>query len=556
MLLSLQIKNYALIEELDLELVPGLNIFTGETGAGKSIIIESLNLILGERASAQLIRKGANRCSVTGTFDILKLKSLKTYLDDSGLAGDDAGTLILRREIDIAGKSRGFVNDTPAGLNTLLAVGDFLVDVHGQHEHQTLLKTASQRELLDGFAGNSELLTEVKKHYDEWKELLAQKESQGLSEQERERLIDLYSFQVKEIDNAHLSPGDEEEIEQALPEMKNAEKLRELSNEAYQLLYGTDGSALEKLNKVRKILESIQNLSSSLGQTAENLNTAVYSIEETSSEIENFAEKLSADPEKLNELLTRQDQIHKLKKKYGKDIPEILAYRDKTAKELEALTKFDQNRQELDGKIDKTYKRLSSACEKLSVARKKAGDKLSSGVEAELSELAIKKAKFKVSLEKDAEPSSEGWDKVDFLLSANVGEDAKPLKNIASGGEMSRVMLALKTVLAKADNIPVLVFDEIDAGIGGPTGQVVGKKLKALAKRRQVLCITHLPQIAAFADRHLSVEKAAQAGKTSTLIKNLAEDDRIEEIARMLSGEEITPSARKHASELVSQANS
>lgn len=544
-----------MIEELDLGLEPGLNIFTGETGAGKSIIIESLNLILGERASSQLIRKGADRCSVTGTFDISKIKPLRNWLDDAGLSGEDPGTLILRREIDIAGKSRAFVNDTPAGLNSLLAIGDFLVDVHGQHEHQTLLKTASQRLLLDGYAGNAELLEETGKLHAEWKELLSQKESQGLSEQERGRLIDLYSFQVKEIDAASLSPGEEEEIEQALPDMKNAEKLRELSSEAYQLLYGGDGAALEKLNRARKLLETMQNLSGSIGKTAETLNSAVFSAEEAASELESFAEKLSADPEKLNELLTRQDIIHKLKKKYGQDIPEILAYRDKTAKELDALSKFDQNRAELDAKIAKTFKQLSSACEKLSASRKKAGDKLAAGVEAELSELAIKKAKFRVSLERDTEPSSMGWDKVEFLLSANQGEDAKPLKNIGSGGEMSRVMLALKTVLARADNIPVLVFDEIDAGIGGPTGQVVGRKLKELAKRRQVLCITHLPQIAAFADRHLSVGKAAQAGKTSTFIRDLAEKDRVEEIARMLSGEEITPAARKHASELMEQAN-
>lgn len=555
MLINLSIKNYALIDELDLELAPGLNIFTGETGAGKSIVIESLNLILGERASAQLIRKGANKCFVTGAFDISKIKKLKKYLDDSGLAGEDAGSLILRREIDIAGKSRAFVNDTPAGLNTLLEIGNYLVDVHGQHEHQTLLKTASQRELLDSFAGNDKLLEDAGRLYSEWKELQAQKDSKNLSEQERTRLVDLYSFQVKEIDAAKLSPGDEEAIEQELPQMKNAEKLRELSNEAYQLLYGSEGSALEQLNKARKLLETINKLSNSLDETAGTLDSAVISAEEAADDIENFAEKLSSDPERLNELLSRQDLIYKLKKKYGSDIAEILAYREKIGRELDALTKFDQNLQELDAAIAKTFKQLSGVCERLSEARKKAGAKLSAGVESELSELGMKKAKFSISLVKESEPASEGWDRVEFLFSANQGVDAKPLKNIASGGEMSRVMLGIKTVLAKADNVPVLVFDEIDAGIGGPTGQTVGKKLKALSTHRQILCITHLPQIAAFADRHLAVEKGSQAGKTSTLIRDLAEKDRLEEIARMLSGEEITPTARKHASELITQSN-
>lgn len=549
MLLNLFIKNYALIESLRLELKPGLNIFTGETGAGKSIIIESLGLILGERASAQVVRKGSQRCFITAEFDVSRMKKLKKYLDVQGLFEND--TLILRREIDVSGKSRAFVNDIPVSLSALFGVGQYLVDVHGQHEHQSLIRSAEQRNLLDSFGGLDGLRQEVSENYQILRELTAQNESRQMSEQERQRLIDLYSFQINEIESSKLAQGEEEEIEQTLPQMKNAEKLRELSNEAYQLLYGSDGSALENLNKAKKLLENINSLSNSLIETAENLNTATYSIEEAANEIQNFAEKLSADPEKLNELLGRQDLISKLKKKYGRDVSEILSYWDKISKELDALTQFDQNRQELEQKIEKQNSKLLKLCAKLTSLRKEAGTKLGADVEKQLKDLGMKKAEFEILIEKDSQVNTHGFDKVEFMFSPNPGEDLKPLKDIASGGEMSRVMLAIKTALANADHVPVLVFDEIDSGIGGPMGQTVGKKLKDLARHNQILCITHLPQIAAFADQHILVEKETKAARTSTNVRILTQLGQLEEIARMLSGEETTLSARQHAQELI-----
>ncbi|MBN1621370.1 MAG: DNA repair protein RecN [Endomicrobiales bacterium] len=554
MLLNLHIKNYALIDNMHIDFTPGLNIFTGETGAGKSIIIEALGLILGERASAQLIRKDANRCFITGEFDHSKLKGFSKYLDELGLDDSNNDTLILRREIDVSGKSRAFINDCPVSLSTLCSVGELLVDVHGQHEHQTLIKSMHQRQLLDRFGDNEDLKDAIGKKYHQWKELIAQKESFKLSEQEKQKLIDLYGFQVKEIDGARLTQGEEEEIEQILPKLKNAEKLREISEQASQFLDSMEGSVLEKLNKVQQMLENINNVCGSLGETCENLKTAYYQIEECAKEVEDFNGNLESDPERLNEILGRQDIIYKLKKKYGKTIGEILEYRKKIHDELSFISNTEENEKELNSRIEKEQRELFDLCKKLSASRKKAAEKISDEVEKQLYDLGMKKVRFVVSVEKEQEPTSDGWDRVEFIFSANPGEDLKPLKDIASGGEMSRVMLALKTVLAKADKVPILIFDEVDAGIGGPMGQTVGKKLKDLSKSHQILCITHLPQIAVFSNQHLSVVKELQKGQTYTYIKTLSEKEHTEEISRMLSGEKVTTTARKHAQELIKQS--
>ena len=554
MLLNLHIKNYVLIDELNLEFGEGLNIFTGETGAGKSIIIESVGLVLGDRAGAGIVRKGAERCLISAEFDVSGYKPLNKFLESASLAGEDDGTLIIRREVDLNGKSRAFVNDRPVNVSTLASIGDFLVDVHGQHEHQTLLKSAVQRELVDRFAGNEKLLEDAAEKFESWSALATQKDAQRISEVERERLVDLYSFQLKEINSLKPIPGEEEELEQKLPMLKNAEKLQALSSEAYDLLYGQESSALERTGKALKAVESINALSGTLNEPAETLKNASALIDDALREIDKFRGALDSDPETLNDLLTRQDQLHKLKKKYGKDIPEILSYRDKIERELDALTNADKNLKELDEKIDRALNILNTACDKLTDSRKKAAKKLSADAQKELADLGMKKARFSAELSKLELPSASGRDAIVFMFCANPGEDIKPLKDIASGGEMSRVMLALKTVLVKSDEVPVLIFDEIDAGIGGPMGQVVGSKLKTLSRHHQILCITHLPQIAAFAQKHFTVEKTSAPGQTAVRVCPLADSGRLEEVARMLSGKEITPAARKHASELIEQS--
>jgi len=435
MLLNLNIKNYVLIDQLGLEFGEGLNIFTGETGAGKSIIIESVGLALGGRAGAGIVKSGAERCFIGAQFDISGYTALNNFLAESGLSGDD-GMLLIRREIDLNGKNRAFVNDKPASVSILALIGDYLVDVHGQHEHQTLLKGSVQRELLDRFARNEKLLEETAEVFDTWSALTAQKEARRISEEERTRLVDLYGFQLKEIDSLKPVPGEEEELEQKLPMLKNAEKLQALSSQACALLYGEENSALERIGKTQKLVDSINSISESLAGPSETLKNASSLVDDALRELERFRDSLSADPETLNALLTRQDLLHKLKRKYAKDIPEILAYRGKICQELETLNNADKNLKELEDKIRKSETTLRSLCEKLTASRKKAANKLSEGVEKELSVLGMKKAAFSAGIEKETNPSKHGWDNISFLFSANAGEGLKPLKDIASGGEM------------------------------------------------------------------------------------------------------------------------
>ncbi len=551
MLLNLTIRNYALIDEARLEPGDGLTVFTGETGAGKSIIIESIGLLLGERASAQAVRKGTDRCFITGEFDISRVKDLDRFLEEAGIPSEGETSLIVRREIDSQGRSRALVNDRPVSISTLAAIGSFLVDIHGQHEHQSLFHTENQRALLDRYAGAEELAARVAGAYRQWQELLAFKESQLMSAQERERRIDLYSFQLKEIDGAHPVPGEEEELEHALPQLKNAEKLQAVADEAYQILYSSDSAVLDNLRRVDKLLAQMASLGASFTDTAASLADSLAGIEEAARDIENFRDHISADPEQLNELLERQDTLHRLKRKYGATIQEILAYRGRIAGELAALNASDDRLKELDRNIATARRALDGLCSQLTALREKAGQKLARLVEKELDTLGMKKARFSVAREALPEPVSFGADRIAFLFSANPGEDLQPLKAIASGGEMSRVMLGLKTVLANADRVPLLIFDEIDTGIGGPMGKVVGRKLEELSDHHQVLCITHLPQIAACGEHQFYVSKATKGNHTRTIVSPLSPQDRREEIARMLSGDEITDTARRHADELL-----
>ncbi|MCX5777623.1 MAG: DNA repair protein RecN [Elusimicrobia bacterium] len=554
MLLTLHIKNYALIEELTLEFGPGLIIGTGETGAGKSIIIDALGLILGERASAQAVRTGASRCSVSAAFDISSLPALESFLRESGLAEDPGSELILRREVDAGGKSRAFVNDLPASAAALSSIGAFLIDIHGQHDHHRLFEPAAQRHLLDNFANTEPLVIRVSRAHTLWKQLVEQKNTAAISAEEKQRLIDIYGFQVKEIDDAKLSPEEEEEIEQALPQLKNAEKLGELSAAALAVLCNGDGAALEHIGKAQRLLETVQGLGGQIADSVELIKSAYCQLDETARNMEHFANKLTADPAQLNALLERQVLIHKLKKKYGATVAEVIAFGKTRAEQWEALTASEHNAQELDKKIDDARADLDTLCDKLTAERKTASAKMAAAITRELTDLGMKKARFSLQFDRRTEPGIDGQDDIEFLFSANAGEQTGPLKDIASGGEMSRVMLAVKTVLTKADGVPILVFDEIDAGIGGPTGQIVGTKLAELARHHQVLCITHLPQIAAFAGEHWSVAKHTDAGRTTTAVSVLDKPGRVEEIARMLSGHGITPVAKKHAAELIDAA--
>jgi DNA repair protein RecN (Recombination protein N) len=550
MLINLRIKNYALIEDVSLEFGPGFNVLTGETGAGKSIIIDSLSLLLGERVSSQLAKDHKDRTFITGEFNISELAELKSWLKEASLDNDQEGVLILRREIDPA-KSRGFVNDRPVNISTLSVIGKYLFEIHGQHEHQSLLANAYQRDLLDRYGVAEKDSGDYRRIFQEHKDLLAQKETRNISEQEKQRMIDLYSFQAKEIEDAALSLNEEEELEQDLPKLKNAEKLKELSASALGI-FSSEDSLLTKLSNTLKAVEAIQNLGGNVGSLLQDLKNTYYQLEEAVYSLEDFDKSVTIDPDRLNALLERKDLISRLKKKYGATIADIIDFKNKVSEQLRRLVESEQTAAGLEEKIKTKEKQLKQAAGQLTEQRAAAAKKLEKNVEKELSDLGMSKARFKAQVTEEQEYNQFGKDKIDFVFSPNPGQELKPVKLIASGGELSRVMLALKSILSKQDNIPILIFDEIDTGIGGPMGQIVGQKIKALSIQHQVLCITHLAQIACFGDTHIKVEKKSTKDKTVVFTTALSGDERVEEISRMISGKAVTPAARQHAKELLS----
>jgi DNA repair protein RecN (Recombination protein N) len=538
MLTGLSVKNFTLIEDLFLEFSGGLNVLTGETGAGKTIVIEALGLALGEKAGSHQVRKGASRLSVAATFNRIPPR-LKKLLDEMNLASEERDDeLLLRREVDAGGRSRAFVNDRPVGLSTLARLGEVLVDFHGQHEHQLLLKAGEQRDFLDTFGHLEDPRAAVQTAYARWRDLASQQEAASLSEQERAQRVDLYRFQVKELAEAALKSGEEEELERLLPQLKNAERLKVLAGEAYGWLYGEEGSGLDKVRRVKRSLQSLQELGADLGDAVEMVDEALVRLEDAAQGLDAFQGRVESDPQRLEEVLGRLDLIARLKRKYGPTLDQVIAYRAKIEDELDRLENAEERRRDLAEKLAQAEKELKAQSVKLSQARSAAAKKLGDAVQKELKDLGFHAARLEISVVRSEEPaySAAGIDAVQFLFSPNPGEGLEPLSKIASGGELSRVMLALRTVLARTDHVGTLVFDEIDAGVGGTMGQVLGKKLARLGKTYQVLCITHLAAIAAGAETHFAVEKEIKGDRTRSVVRRLEEEERVAEIARMLGG--------------------
>ncbi|MBI4395774.1 MAG: DNA repair protein RecN [Elusimicrobia bacterium] len=559
MLNELSIKNYALIEDMRVEFSPGLNVLTGETGAGKTIIIEALGLLSGEKASVQQVRKGATRLSVAARLN-LSSRRAKQFLKDADLLGSEAeDEVLLRREVDASGRSRCFVNDSPVSLTTLASLGELMFYSHAQHEHQLLLKPTEQRDLLDAFGPLAPLREKAGEAYARWRDLVSEQEALSLSEQERAQRIDLYRFQLKELQAAQLKPGEEEELERLLPQLKNAERLKASAQEAYGHLYADEGSSVDKARKTQRVVESLLNLGADLAPVSEMIREAVVRLEESAREMEAYANRLDVDPERLEESLTRLDLIARLKKKYGPTLQEAVDYQKRIEGELRHLENIEGRTLDLARTLAEAEKDLSARCSDLSRGRQSAAKKLAAAVEKEFRELGLAQARFAAVLEPSAY-SAAGADAVRFLFSANPGEDEKPLSAVASGGELSRVMLALKTVLAKADDVPILIFDEVDAGVGGVLGAAVGKKLARLGRTYQVICITHLATIAACAQTHFSVNKEIKNDQTRTRIKKMSEPERVAEIARMFGSAgnrmEEGSISLKHAKELLAASRS
>jgi len=554
MLQELSIKNFALIEELHISFDKGLNILTGETGAGKSIIIGAIGLILGGRASSEVVRKGSDLCEVTGLFEIKENGRLKEMLTEKGLLSQEE-EFVLKRELSRQGRSRCLLNGQIITLGMLEEVGNYLVDVHGQHEHQALLKPGVATDLLDEFGALMELRKRIEDTYRRFREKARQLEELRASEKQREQQIDLYQFQTKEIDQANLSIEEEEALDKEYVVLSNAEKLNQLSQELYHHVYEGAGSITEKMALVERGLERLVAIDETLKDGLKEMGEVKYRMDEMAVMIRDYARKIEFNPQRLEAILERKELINRLRRKYGNAIKDILNYRKEAQVKLDRLVNSAESMEEITSEVKRLEEQLVQEAGKLSHERKIAGAKLKKETEQELKELGMEKVRFDVEIEQ-GEIKSTGWDEVQFLVAPNVGEDLKPINRIASGGEISRIMLGLKTILARADKIPTLIFDEIDTAIGGRIAQVVGRKMRGLSPAHQVICVTHLPQIAVFASNHYYVGKEISAGRTKTLVDLLDKKGRENEIARMLGGERLTELTLKHAREMIREGRS
>jgi DNA repair protein RecN (Recombination protein N) len=558
-LCELVIENYAVIDRLRVRFHPGLNLLTGETGSGKSIVVDALALLLGARASAAAIRAGEERCRVAGIFDIGGDAALQSLLDKAGFAAED-GELLIEREILASGKSRAFVGSRPAAASLLRELAPALADIHGQHEQQLLFSTQAQREMLDAFAQSGPLLERLRETFQKLQAAAREIEDLERAGQERLRMLDLWRFQRGEIRAAAPQPGEDEALETERKVLRNLGRVQEAGAAAFNAIYDDPESALARLRLAEKRVEEIARIDPALGPAAEALRTAGISIVEASDRLRDYLGDLESSPGRLEEVEARLAALDRLKRKYGGSIEETLRFLDEAEKQIDGVEQAGERLPKLSAEhshLSAVYEDLAS---ELSGHRQKAARKLEKQVAGELAGLAMPGTQFVIATERCAW-SEAGFDAVSFLVSPNPGEAPGELEKVASGGEISRIALALKTCLAatgrKEDSAPrTLVFDEVDAGIGGRAAEGVGRRLQRLAVESQVLCVTHLPQIAAFASHHYVVEKKQIRGRTVTGIEELDAPGRTRELGRMLSGETVTPEALKHAERLKEEVRS
>jgi len=553
MLESLRIRNLALVTDLTLELGPGYNAISGETGAGKSILIGALNLVLGERADRTLIRAEADQCTVEAVFDVTKLDApLAEFLEEHGLEPCEDGQLLLKRTFTAAGSNRQFVNGSATTLAVLKEIGEWLVDVHGAHDHQSLLHPARQLDILDAFGGLQEPRTAFSALLQRHTEIEQAKADLVVDEATYAQQLDLLRFQVKEITDATLDPAEEETLEADHQRSSNAARLLELCQGALQLVSENEGSLLDRSGDLGRVLADLQKVDESATSLVELHEEARANLQELQSELTAYAGRVDIDPAQLMALEERVNLVQSLKRKYGGSIEAVNTFGEEAAQKLAALEDRDEELARLNAQLENLETELMQAGKKLSSQRQKLIPKLTKAVTEHLSDLGFAQSQLDVALgstEDPAEAKGAGLDTVEFQFAPNPGEPARPLRAIASSGELARVMLALKTVLAAEDSIPVLIFDEVDANVGGETAHAVGERMRQIAGQRQVLCITHLAPVAAVAQTHYVVSKAVIDGRTESNITPLNAEARVEELARMLGGK--SGAARKHAEELL-----
>lgn len=565
MLKTLYVKDYALIGQINAEFGPGLNIITGETGAGKSILIDAMSLLLGERASTEVVRKGAQKSVVEGIFDLSGNKNVAKILEENDI--EVLPELIMRREISLKGNNRCFLNDTPVTLNIIKDIGDLLVDLHGQHEHQSLLRTETHIDFLDEFGATENLHKNYEKHYSRLNGVSGELAELRKKENTLKEKKDIYLFQIKEIDAVSPEEGEEEKITEELNILENSERLSELASSVYESLYESENSVNDLLGRIKNDLEELLEIDKSFSEADSECESAVTLVNDIAEFVRNYRSKIDIDPDHLEELRNRLGAINMLKKKYGGSVKALMEHRRKIGEEFDLAENYADSIERLESEISKLRIDCGKSAGILSAKRKEISKKVEKEIRESLANLGIENSVFKVEINhtpagnegeefiivdgKRLKYGASGCDRVEFFISTNPGEDPKPLAKVASGGEISRVMLALKSILAKSDKLPLLIFDEIDTGVSGRIAQKVGHALKNLAGFHQVIAITHLPQIAGLADYHFAVEKSLSDERVSSSIKKLDREDRIKEVAKLMSGEKITEASLNGARELM-----
>ncbi len=565
MLRSLYIRDYALIEQLEVEFDSGLNVITGETGAGKSILIGALKMILGERASSDLIRTGARKAVIEGIFGEADTPRLRALLEAGGI--DVQPEMILRREIT-EGQSRAFINDTPATASLLRVVASHLIDLHGQHEHQSLLRTETHLELLDNFGGLGGLREAYTRCYEVLDGLIRERDGLAARERELQQQRELYAFQIEEIDRVDPQDGEEEALEAERRVLENAEYLFEVTEQLYGMLYESDAAVHDQLVVARNELQDLARIDRDFEEALSEIRSSQIVVAEVAKFLQDYNARIEFNPERLEAIRSRLGELEGLKRRYGGSLATVIEYRRQIGEKYDLASNFEGALERLAEGIERARLVLADAAQRLSAKRREVALRIEQAIVAELGRLGMKKSRFEVHFTLQEDP--DGWiclagghggerytaftggmDQVEFYISTNVGEDLRPLARVASGGEISRIMLALKTILAKSDRLPILVFDEIDIGVSGPIAHMVGESLHELASYHQIITITHLPQIAALGDVHFKVEKYVEHDRTKTRIRRLSDVERAEQVAVLLSGSEVTQAALESARELI-----
>jgi DNA repair protein RecN (Recombination protein N) len=555
MLTELRIRNFAIIESLALPLAPGFNVLTGETGAGKSIIVGALGLLLGDRSSADLIRSGADRATVEGVFDASRQPAVVAALDARGIAPED-GTVVLRREIAAGGRARAWINDTTVTAGVLAEVGRLLVNLHGQHEAQTLLDPEAQRAILDAFGGATALASSVRESFEALSVVRREIAELTRRRAEAEKRADWLRHVVQEIEAARIVDGEDVRLEEEARRLEHAEELRQLAQGMVEAMEGDDEAVLHRLSAVRRHLGAIVRIDASRAPLGELLENGFIALEELARELSAYERTIELDPERLAEVQRRRDVLYRLAKKYGPTLADVVATGKSAREELDLVEGAGLDLGAMQAREAEASRALESAAAALSVARQAAATRLAAAVQAVLPDLGMPDGRITVALVPRTAIAATGAEDIEFRVALNVGHDFRALSRVASGGELSRVMLALKTILARLDRVPTLVFDEVDAGIGGRVGLQVGETMRRVAAHHQVFAITHLPQIAARAHHHILVSKGARAGVTTADTRVLGGDDRVTELARMLGGDPESEVSRAHARELLESAES